>query len=304
MKGLLHALFVCFLFVQSSFGQEDSKLAAFLSDDQMLIGEQASLSIKVPLQGLVQLPVFSDTLPGGMEIVERYKDTISVDGGIYLRDSLILTSFDTGLFVIPPIGYLSNDTLYTPAYIIEVNTVKIDTNQAFRDIYEPEDLGYSFEEIAQIAGKYLAYSYITIALLALLAFAVGKDKNTPLQKKAIDRTPSHVKALRALQDLKQEELWQSGKYKEYHFQLSEILRTYIEVRYRMPAMESTSDEVLDMLKQCQLDHDLIDDLRKMLSVNDMAKFAKAEPFAQQNEAAFETVLRFVEVSKPKDQADD
>ncbi len=304
MKGLLHALFVCFLFVQSSFGQEDSKLATFLSDDQMLIGEQASLSIKVPLQGLVQLPVFSDTLPGGMEIVERYKDTISVDGGTYLRDSLILTSFDTGLFVIPPIGYLSNDTLYTPAYIIEINTVKIDTNQAFRDIYEPEDLGYSFEEIVQIAGKYLAYSYITIALLALIAFAIGKDKNIPIEKKVIDRTPPHVEAIRALQELKHEELWQSGKYKEYHFQLSEILRTYIEFRYRMPAMESTSDEVLEMLKQCQLNHDLINDLRKMLSVNDMAKFAKAEPIAQQNEAAFDTVLRFVEVSKPKDQADD
>jgi hypothetical protein len=55
------------------------------------------------------------------------------------------------------------------------------------------------------------------------------------------------------------------------------VRTYLERRYRIPALESTSNEILRHLRSINLQQDLLPQIREVMEVEDLIKFAKAEP---------------------------
>jgi hypothetical protein len=68
-----------------------------------------------------------------------------------------------------------------------------------------------------------------------------KEKEVPVDEKFL--LPPHVWALKELDKLNQKKLWQSGEVKSYYSELTDIARTYIELRYKIPAMEKTTDEL-------------------------------------------------------------
>jgi len=108
-----------------------------------------------------------------------------------------------------------------------------------------------------------------------------------------ERLPLHERVLRELEALERERLWQQGTHKEYHSRLTGLLRGYIEERYRVPALESTTDELLAELRVSPLTTDQRNRLANMLRLADLVKFAKALPSPQENEGMMAAANAFV-----------
>ena len=105
-------------------------------------------------------------------------------------------------------------------------------------------------------------------------------------------------AITALEKLHNEKLWQNNRHKQYYSGLSDILRTYIAGRYGVGAMEMTTDEIVDAMKEIDLPQKSAMDLVAVLRDSDLVKFAKAMPDAAENEDAYNKAYYFVEETKP------
>ena len=109
--------------------------------------------------------------------------------------------------------------------------------------------------------------------------------------------PPHVCAIRQLETLHNQKLWQSGKQKQYYTGITDILRRYIGDRYRVKAMELTSQEILDEMERQRLSGEAADRLKNILLTADFVKFAKFVADAERNEEVYSDAYYFVEQTK-------
>jgi hypothetical protein len=110
--------------------------------------------------------------------------------------------------------------------------------------------------------------------------------------------PAHVIAFRDLEILKSETLWQKGEVKQYYTRLTEILRQYLENRYRIYSLELTTEETLEALIRSGFKKDSnFKMLRSLLKGADMVKFAKYFPEPAENETYFQDAWNFVLATK-------
>ena len=94
-----------------------------------------------------------------------------------------------------------------------------------------------------------------------------------------------------------QKLWQAGRVKEYHTQLTEILRTYIEDRFKRNALESTSSEIIDDLTgHPEITKEVLEKLRQLLVLADLVKFAKAMPLPAEHESCLDNGVEFVKAT--------
>jgi hypothetical protein len=101
-----------------------------------------------------------------------------------------------------------------------------------------------------------------------------------------------------LSELESKQLWQQQQVKEYYIELTDIVRNYIEDRFKTPAMELTTDE---LLQKAKVHRDLIPYyglLSIILQTADLAKFAKAQPLPQEHTDAIDKARELVVSSKP------
>jgi hypothetical protein len=75
--------------------------------------------------------------------------------------------------------------------------------------------------------------------------------------------------------------------KEYHIEVSEILRTYVERRFSVPALEMTTREVAEGLQAARVDADIKERLQRFLDRCDLVKFAKVRPDAERSRSVLE-----------------
>lgn len=172
------------------------------------------------------------------------------------------------------------------------------TNTNIRDIANILRQPYTFGEIAKVVGIVLGI----LALVAAIIFIVIRIK----QHKPIitipqaPPLPADVRALDALETLRQQQLWQQGRVKEYHTQLTDIVRNYLEETYSIPSTEMTSDQTLDAFHSCSAyTEDASSQLQQMLQTADMVKFAKSQPQPYQHDLSMTQAVNFVKLTAPK-----
>ena len=277
------------------------RVQAMLDTNQIRIGEQfhINLSAIVSSGERISFPVIPDTM-NGLDVVQRSGiDTAKQPNGtaITLKQQLTFTGFDSGFYVIEPFQFLvtasdgKTDTISTEAQLISIKTIPVDTTKAFKDIKPVMDPPFDWRE-------WLPY---IIGLFVLLIFAIAgyliyrKIKNKPVLPQIIQRParPDHEIALEALDQLEREKLWQQGNYKEYHIRLSDIVRTYIEARYGVSSLESTTDETLSGLRKHAIATENTQSLETILRLADLVKFAKAIPIVTENEQSMADARKFI-----------
>lgn len=303
-RFLLTCFFLIFLATNQIQAQE-IKIRAELDTTLMLIGDQQHYRIVAdqPVSVILEFPLFGDTLISKLEILERSTDTVHLSNSqIQVTQDYLITSFDSGYYEVPRQLVLAKyqgitDSLYSNSYLFYVNTFQIDSIQGIIDIKPPMEAPVTFRELIP---------YILLVHLILLLVGAGiiinrrffrKKGHSPLVYKR--QIPAHIEALDALDALKEKKLWQQGKHKEFHSELSDILRLYLERRYAFPALEQTTDEILAQLMSTHLmDYGQIEVLKQVLVLADFVKFAKLEPLASQNESNFQQVYTLVLQTKP------
>ncbi len=308
MKRLI-AILLLATAASSARAQQTPRLTARVEPDSIGIGDRFDLVIEVEkdLVQVVEFPTFEPDARSGLEIVELPPlDTLLRDGRrLKIAKRYRLAAFEEGRFNLGPARALYADknivdTLATAdSLYLEVTTFQIDsTSHAIFDLKGQKTLPFRFAEIR----GYVLWGLLALALLAAAAYALTRwlalrGKRLGDLFRPAPPLPPHVAAIRALEALHHQKLWQNNRHKLYYSGLTDILRTYIAARWEIGAMEMTSDEIIAAMRDVELPAKARMDLQTILGDADLVKFAKATPEAEENEADYLKCYYFVEETK-------
>lgn len=283
---------------------------ARIEPDSIFIGDQFDFIIEVE-KDLVQTTLFPEFTPKGESLIELVEvmpiDTLERDGRrLKIAQRYRLAAFQEGLINMGKPGVLYADknivdTLYTTdSLVLKVATFQIDsTSQSIYDLKPQLTLPF---KLAEIRG-YLMWGLLLAALIALALYGLhryleARGRHLKDLFKPAPPEPPHVVAIKALEALHHQKLWQNNKHKLYYSTLTDILRTYIAGRWGVGAMEMTSDEIIAAMREVELPEKARMDLTSVVMDADLVKFAKFTPEAEQNESDYTKVYYFVEETKP------
>ena len=300
MKGRLILLLTVLLWGAGAARGQNVEYIAEVDTNYMMIGDQIRFRMRVLAEPgtRVVFPELRDTLVRGVEIVagpER-DSSRTEDGRMMREESYVVTSFDTGVYVLPPMpievvreGF--NNVLRTDPVRLIVNTYVVDLQKGYNDIVTPKAAPWTFAEIL----PYVLWTLLGLAVVALVVWLVRKRKrHEPIFATVKPAVPPYELAIRALDELKREKLWQSGKTKEYYTRLTDAIRSYLDGELGIPAMEQTSLETLrDLEGNENVSREQREKLAMMLETADFVKFAKAEPLPDENESNMGIAYGFV-----------
>ncbi len=302
MKLKLHILILVSILTTSLVNAQEVGIS--LSQNQIQIGEQVELTLtaKSTTSSEITLPVFNDTLGNTIEVIEKnsvdtsYSDDLSQKT---LVQKLIITSFDSGYHVIEPISVkINNVDIPSKPEVLEVSTIQIEENK-IADIKGVYQVKITIWDYLKLYKRQIIIGLIVFLILAgLIIWLVKrpkKEKIIAVKKEPV--VPAHIIAKNKLKELQTKKLWQDGKYKEYHSELSDIVREYIELRYKTNALELTTEEILLNLRTSLPNNEVTLKLKQILVLSDLAKFAKEKPIASENELSLENAFAFIEETK-------
>lgn len=282
----IRIILILLIFPFLTFAQIETKT----DSSNILIGDQIVLSIKSNIKDIKNWKEFQDSI-ANFEIISKSKiDSSKTENGWIISQEYVLTIWDSGNFFIPSIEIENNSSDSIKVY---VNNVKTNLDQEIKDIKKPINTPVTFEE----AFPYILI-FIALALICLLIYYFFKNKEKVIEVKKVEKiiVPPYQIALDLLNTLKDKELLQQNEIKEYHTQISEITRRYIEAGLNIQAMEIASNDILNLLDQQRIETKSI---KKVFEINDLAKFAKYKPIEIENKECLEMAILFVEQTKPK-----
>ena len=282
-------------------------VSAAIDSTTLFIGDQTDLHLRATCEAgeQVQMPVLAEQLVDGIEILDRtIVDTTTLqDGRVQYNQYLTLTSFQDSLFYIEPLAFVSgDDTVWSESLMLNV--------------VQPFEMDSTDMAITDIKGIYKApiwwWGILRWVLLALAIASVGVGGYyliTYLRNRFGDASatdvpteplrPAEDVALEKLDAIREQKIWQSGQVKEYHTQLTDVVREYIARRFEVSSTEQTSDETLRAMRGLLSDKkELYEDLRKMLTLADLVKFAKWTTTPDENELSLRSAYAFVKETTP------
>lgn len=270
-RSLLLALVVCLQWPAS--GQDTAfSLKASVDRNHMLLGEQVRLSLRYTYPAQIKpeaLPAIPDSL-GHFEVTDSLKaDTVTNGGWVSITRTYVLTSFDSGHWVIPVLSFSAgNKTAFSDTVGVEVATFALSGND-YNDI----------RDIFETPGSNKPWLWWLAGLLALAAFGAWllvyrrrKKGDAPAETPGL--LPPYDQAMKDLEILEGEKMFQKGQVKDYYSRLNAILRVYLDRKFNMRVMQQTSDDMLLKLKAAGLDREDLGRLTSVLRISDAVKFAR------------------------------
>ena len=237
-----------------------------------------------------------DTLDVFVLLKIRQKDT--VQDSVKITDvDLAFAPFDVGTFDFPPLEFTvktANDSLYnykTPHYKIIVESVITDTTKSIMDIHSPLKLKLNFFEIITPILLLL----IIIFLIIYLIKRAKKDEKPIKKKKKI--IPIYIRAIKMLKELKTKQLLEKGDFLDYFFELSYILRYFLEGYYHINAVEMTTFEIKEALGKVENKSKIL----ALLNYADKVKFAKFVPTIEDGRNFEEWLENYLSEIKKKEE---
>jgi len=216
-----------------------------------------------------------------VEVIESKVDS--------LKKSLVkryaLTSFDSGRWVLPPQKVLINKkTFLTDSIIIDVATIAVDTiKQPMYHIKDIKNEPYTFADYKNYIWGILGL----LLLIAVILYFVLRKK--PTEEEIIAKIPPFDLAKQRLKALDGKQLIKSNRIKPYYVELTDIVRTFIEREMNIPALESTTDELMEIItdfnesSKLNIPEETLVKLKQLLKEADLVKFAKSKPLLNEIE---------------------
>ncbi len=308
MKRFLNYILsvVClFIFIGTIHSQVSA--TSEVNRNEIRIGEPILLNINLRYTKQdnirkVHWPNFKDTITKQIEIISSSKiDTIQKNDYTIIQQTLSISAYDSGQFVLPAIKFYFNDdtaqSVRTNSLIITVHTVPTDTSEiSVKDIKPILEESFDIKWYMPLIIKTLI-GLIILAIVIYLIYRYFKKK--PKEKKPEKpKLPPHILALEKLNKIKEDMIWKEGKVKEYYSDIADTLREYIEGRYKIPALEQTTHETLKSLGLRAIDVSSKEKIKYVLELSDLVKFAKFIPIEHDHQNILEVAFDFVNQTKP------
>lgn len=281
-------------------------ISAVMDTSKIRIGEQAHIDFYIELPAsspnyTIQWPEVGDTLTSKVEVVTVSPiDTMlpgkANPGKLVQHQRLTISVYDSGFYAIPPFKFIVNgDTArpqLTEPFFLEVHTIPTDTSDTkIKDIKPPFEEPFNWK-------WYISYAYgfigvlLAILVIILLSRFLRKKEQVPAGPPK-PMVPPHVTALDTLERIKEQSVWKQGLTKEYYSEISDAIRLYIEGRYGINALESTTDEIMLLFRSQVIDTVSLEKLKQLLSLSDLVKFAKMTPVEAEHVFTLQNAFDFV-----------
>jgi hypothetical protein len=279
--------FFFFLFLSAFVSRAQNKITikSAIDKSNIVIGEQIHLTLEADFPLQVPMSFFTiDSIPH-FEILERKKiDTLDDREGIKLSQSLILTSFDSGHWVIPSFELPADKPQYTDSLAVMVSFSPFDPNKDYHDIKDVIDVQVK-EKKAETWYWYAAASAVMVA--AIIYFLLRKRKK-PIAK--VPFVDPYKQAKQELEKLVKENL----AAKMFYTRLVDIFRLYISRRKGIASLQKTTDDLVVQLRSLKLPAEEFNRLAQALRMSDFVKFAKFEPAESDKSDSFKTIKEFID----------
>lgn len=299
MRRLLMSLF--FAAVSAASLAQSGETLSRLTRDTILIGDQVEWII--PLEMAPGEKYFLEDIDNpptpGVEIIKGLEmDTVRQSRSkIEIEGKVVLTSFDSGSYFLPNLiamierGGGTIDTLFVQGPALEVSTIPVDTAAyVIKDIKGQIKYPLTFGEVFPWVLVALTVAFAAYAVVRLVKM---RRANRTFLGKPIVKDPPHIVALRSLEKIRKQKLWQSGRQKQFYTEVTDALRIYIADRFGIATLERPSKEMLADLKKQNLEESLYDRVSELFSRADLVKFAKYEASEAENEEVVPSAVRFV-----------
>jgi len=276
------------------------RVKSHVDKTSIFIGDRIKYTIEVKAEKGVelQLPEFGDNL-AEFAIKDFGTSKRGFWGTKTLTQWYLLDIYETGEFSIPGAiikyrfeGEEDWKELHTDEISVEVLSVldKNDREPEIRDIKGPvsyRNWTYFFIILSSIP--------VIIAILILIRFLISRKKTRVASTPPV---PAHEIAIKALNKLMNKNYLEKGETQQHYFELSNIVRHYLENRFQLKAPEMTTEEFLSILRKSEvIDSDQKNLLRDFLSHCDIVKFAKYMPKETENNSSYDFAKKLFDQTK-------
>lgn len=274
------------VFVYFLHAQKNISAAAAADKKNIVIGEQIHLTLQASFPAHEPISFFNvDSIPH-FEILDRKKiDTVDKGEEIKLSQSLTLTSFDSGHWVIPSFELPADKPLLTDSIPVDVGFSPFDPNKDYHDIKDVINV-----QPEEKKKKNNIYWFIgaSVLLVAAIIYLLSRKKQKPVIKSApID---AYAEAKQDLEKLRRE----NPSAKIFCTKLVDIFRLYISRRRGIASLQKTTDDLVLQLRSLNLPGDDFNQLAQALRMSDFVKFAKYEPNEKDKEDSFSTIKNLID----------
>lgn len=309
MKHKLFAIAVCLLTLWTVPAGAQVTVEARIDSTLIFIGQQVGISLEVSADAGKKVEFASfDSLQQiipGLEVVRSEEtDTDLLNDGrrMVLTKKYVVTSFDSALYYIPPMTvkvdgreYMSQN-LALKVVTLNVDTTKVDSIFGFKPEMKPR---FSWDDWMPVIWMSVA---ILLLVAALVYVFVRLVTNKPIMRRVRFRQhiAPHKLAMQKIEQIKEENLVQSGDSKEYYTQLTDTLRQYISDRFGFNAMELTSGEIIGRL-EAEGDKEALGELRELFRTADLVKFAKYSTLINENDRNLVAAIEYINQTKREEE---
>ncbi|MCB4757179.1 MAG: BatD family protein [Elusimicrobia bacterium] len=291
------------LLVPFSSAQPSIQMRVEVNPREITIGDPISYQATIIFSSQVAPAPLAPPSPLGEFELLDYKQSPPIQvqkDKISITHSLILTTFSTGTQLIPTLtlNFVTEDGKQVQANTEPVNIVVQSLLDKFGDEGQLRPLKGFF--------NFRSYLWLWILIGVLIGLGAGffalkwiqKRKKEALEAAGPPKPPEEI-AWDALNQLEFSGLLTDGNIKEFYIRLSQILRQYLENRYKVLALERTTTELLAEFRRLNLALDLTSLLRLTLETGDLVKFAKYAPEDQEIEEDLNRVKQIITVTTPQ-----
>lgn len=248
------------------------------------------------------------------QLYNLFSSELTKNTGLYNKDEItkIAESSTQKMFLVDKGGILKDyvvagsvDTVFVQEYQQVTQGQPLFTLYRIKDIKENQyNTPFNLAELWFYLKKYLKQFWwallLLLVIIATLIYFIAfykKDKKSVFFKVKPDE-PAHVIALAKLESIRREKIWSRGQIKEYHVQITDVIREYLENRFGIQAIEMTSSEILAITSSTTgISESDQNKLQQILEIADAVKFAKYQSMQNENDLSLKNSFEFVETTK-------
>ena len=320
-----------------SFSQEIKTNA-----DTIIIGDHITINIKAEFKNSEEFiwPDSSKLMENKflnkdntIEIIEVSKrNEIIKSETKFISQNIIITSFVYGNHLIPSFIFNSDSSKKTDVIMITVNKPKFKEEVIHTIIGCTDSTAINYNPLANqenqtckykqsIINKYNLYTklyqklvflindgillsiILTVILLILIYYIYSIKKNQELKTEEDTFSADEI-ALIKLKKIQTSNLIDKKNFKEYHSQISLVVREYLEARFHFYALEIPTNDILKKLGNIKLDSKDIQRINTILKRADNIKYAKGSSLELEDKESMSLSIEFIKATKEGDKKED